>query len=366
MCCEGHEMKISKSLIFAFLLGMTLTSIKCKDEATKPPEEPVKGPRTYNWTIDTLSYPGSIQTVMSDIWASSPSDVYVVGHNDQPGPGTMFHYDGKKWSTTHFHAAEGGAIDGAVDLSAIYGFSSNDIYAVGSRLYTNNTTIRNSSLIIHFDGIKWTEISIAHQEKLVSIFGASSSDIWAGGRQGTLYHYLNGVWSNIPFDSTVGFAQFVGVSRTEIYARCTREIDKVQPLDSTQYLIYKFNGFNWSVIDSFYQVPPTYLEKFGLKLWITSDDQLYSAGQKIYKWIGVNWTQMFNSGHTFYTLYGTSENNIFAVGYGNQCYHYNGNDWFSFERFKDSNKYGISIWCNKEEAFLLSSDGSKSYIYHGK
>ncbi|MBI2428746.1 MAG: hypothetical protein HYV29_08130, partial [Ignavibacteriales bacterium] len=107
----------------------------CKDEPVKP--EIIKDPRTYTWTLDTLAYPGSFQTSMMDMWGSSPTDVYVVGHNESPGPGTMYHFDGSKWSTTKFHSAEGGPISGALSLTSVYGFSKDDIWVVGERFYDN-------------------------------------------------------------------------------------------------------------------------------------------------------------------------------------------------------------------------------------
>ena len=69
----------------------------CKDDPTKPPDEIIKKPREYTWTIDTLSYPGSMQTNMQDIWASSPANVYVVGRNER-GYGKMYHFNDISWT----------------------------------------------------------------------------------------------------------------------------------------------------------------------------------------------------------------------------------------------------------------------------
>ncbi len=73
--------------------------LACLSSCKKNPVGPIepKDPRTYTWTIDTLAYPGSYQTIMQSIWGSSPSDVYVVGHNDG-GYGKMYHFDGKMWT----------------------------------------------------------------------------------------------------------------------------------------------------------------------------------------------------------------------------------------------------------------------------
>ena len=93
----GRTVSVSRVITFLFSLIILLAIIL--SGCRKSPVEPVipKDPRTYTWTIDTLSYPGSAQTIMQSIWGSSPSDVYVVGHNDG-GYGKMYHFDGKMWT----------------------------------------------------------------------------------------------------------------------------------------------------------------------------------------------------------------------------------------------------------------------------
>jgi hypothetical protein len=68
----GRSMK--PLLIISFCL---FTSPACKEDeppcTTCPPQ--VKDPRTYSWTVDTISYPGSFQTLMTRMWASGPDNV---------------------------------------------------------------------------------------------------------------------------------------------------------------------------------------------------------------------------------------------------------------------------------------------------
>ncbi|MBI5217140.1 MAG: hypothetical protein HY960_15395, partial [Ignavibacteriae bacterium] len=142
------------------LIILILVSFSCEEDETQPDETPKPGKRDYTWTVDTLAYPGSFQTLMQDIWASSPTDVYVVGHNDQ-NRGQMYHFNGVQWSPVKLLVIEGGGVTtGPIDLGAIYGFAANDIYAVGERIYQNPSPPPNfldSSLIIHFDGRQWKE-----------------------------------------------------------------------------------------------------------------------------------------------------------------------------------------------------------------
>ena len=101
---QGSQIKdiFLKDVILTLIIIIVFLNVSCKEEPITPPDNKVKNPREYSWTIDTLSYPGSLQTFMRDIWASSPSDVYVVGSNDQ-AYGHMFHYDGKNWTAVNLH-----------------------------------------------------------------------------------------------------------------------------------------------------------------------------------------------------------------------------------------------------------------------
>jgi hypothetical protein len=133
------ELLMTKFLLMIVVIACLLLGVCCKDEPTKPPpEDTIKDPRTYTWTIDTLAYPGSMQTNMQDIWASSPTNVYVVGRNER-GYGKMYHFDGTRWTDVKLSTTQGGTIQGAIDLFGIYGFGSNDVYAVGERIYDNFT-----------------------------------------------------------------------------------------------------------------------------------------------------------------------------------------------------------------------------------
>lgn len=188
-------------------------------------------PRDYVWTIDTLSYPGSFQTTMKRMYAASAKDIYVVGHNEDGG-GKMYHYDGKGWKPVGLSIFEGGYISGSKDLWSIHGFGSNNIYAVGERIYSNDNPPPNfldSSIIIHFDGTKWTEVKIERARRLTTVWDASPMDIWAGGSNGTLYHFDGTSWKLKSFDTTMNVGNFFGLSATHIYASVSLSIDRQSP-----------------------------------------------------------------------------------------------------------------------------------------
>jgi hypothetical protein len=74
-------------LLFSFII-----LISCNDKSVDLQTGILKSPFDMTWTADTIYYAGSFQTLMSSMWASSSSDVWIVGHNDR-SIGNIYHYD---------------------------------------------------------------------------------------------------------------------------------------------------------------------------------------------------------------------------------------------------------------------------------
>jgi len=341
-------------------------SLKCCEDPVKPSDEVIKNPRDYTWTIDTISYPGSIQTIMQNSWGISPTDLFLVGSNDQPGAGTMYHFDGYQWSTTGFHASEGGGIGGSVDLSAIFGFSATDIYVAGSRLYSNQSpppNILDSSLIIHFDGSNWMEISLTKGRYLSTIWGDNNQDIWAGGGNGTLYHLIGGTWNKLMFDSLTWIANISGFSTSDVYFSAIKE-DYVRPHDSLTYQMWHYDGIELALIDSYLITVSNLQRKFGCDLW-QSDGNLYSSDYGVYKFESGQWHQILSNDSPL-RMGGGSSKNIFALGDFGKIFHWNGSEWLRMSSIENPNVQYSSVWADNHEAFIIGHDGGRTYVLHGK
>jgi hypothetical protein len=343
--------------------------IGCEKSPTGP--EPFKDPRTYTWTIDTLAYPGSFQTTMRDIWGSSASDVYVVGHNDQ-NRGLMWHFDGSKWRDVALSTTQGGTIAGPIDLSAIYGFATNDIWAVGERIYTNPTPPPNfldSSLIIHYDGVSWREVALPRQRALTNIWGSSPSDIRLGGLNGTLYHYdgLSVKKDSVPLfipkdaDPLYNFFSITGKSSDEVYLLLFAPPPKVV---ADHFYLFKRQSNSWVLLDSTY----TYWHR----IWMSPMGTLYTVGAGVYRRAGSTWQSMQLDVITSLGISGISDNNLFVVGYSGvggisgEVYHFNGTDWFPFRSVQLRNLQYYAIWADGREAFIVGNNNQQTLVLHGR
>ncbi len=144
----------TSQLFFCAALLLVLWGVTACGLLNGPDDNDEVDPRSFTWTVDTLAYPDSYQTTMLSIWGSSPSDVYVVGHNER-GFGKMYHFDGNEWTDVGLNPVQGGHIVGPITLEAIHGFAADDIWAVGEKRYTNPNPppiLLDSSLVIHYDG----------------------------------------------------------------------------------------------------------------------------------------------------------------------------------------------------------------------
>jgi hypothetical protein len=99
---------------------------------------------------------------MFDVWANSPTDVFAVG-TDENG-GAIWHYDGSSWTQMEVPRTQ--------SLSAVWGTSGSDVYAVGPK-------------ILHYDGTEWTEVN---ERGGADVWGSSASDVFVVGSNGRILH----------------------------------------------------------------------------------------------------------------------------------------------------------------------------------
>jgi len=187
---------------------------------------------------------------ISGVWGSGPSDVFAVGGT--PDASTIYHYDGAAWSPMD-------APDVPL-LVWVFGFGPDDVYAVGV-----------DGGFVHYDGAAWTTIDSGTTEDLWGIWGASADDIWIVGG----------------------------------------EIDDGDPIilhyDGATVAPYTLNpDENTRGAESLFKV-------WGI------GDTLFIVGQRglILTWDGSDWVNSPAGGEAdddFVSLWGTSEDNIVAVG----------------------------------------------------
>jgi len=368
----SHLLSLKSRRILSLIgISFFLLSFSCeKDFAPVKVQKPVKNPREYTWTVDTLEYPGSNLTWMTSIWGSSNKDVYAVGLNST-NKGTMYHYNGTNWTPVPLTTSLGGNLIGSFDLSDVYGFSKTDIWAAGNWNVQNPTPPPNflhPSLLIHYNGSEWEEINTPEGLVLENIWGASPDNVWFVGINGTLYHWdgntitKDSIPFNIPKDAAPVYnLDVTGNSGGQAYFLLTA---RPQSGDSYYeiYYLFKKELNTWQLLDSTY----VYLDH----VWMGPCGTQYVFGSGVYTYNNQSFDLLFYENFHVLDLYGISEKNLFAVGSSSKAYHYNGTDWFQLKYLEISDLlFYTGVWTDGRELFISGPTRSyprKTIMFHGK
>jgi hypothetical protein len=285
----------------------------------------------------------------------------------------MYHFDGIKWTDVKLSVTQGGNISGPIDLQTIHGFSTNDIWAVGERIYPNPNPPPNfldSSLVIHFNGSQWREEKVGNDRIILTIWGSSPSDIWASGSQRTLFHFNGSSWEKkrlpaaFPPHPPSSLNSISGFSSQEAYML---GFNDDQSIVQNTYYFFKLQSGEWTILDSA-KVGGGKLEvKWGYsQLWHSPWNVLYSVGAGCFKWNGSRWEQLLNTSTLMMDVYGSSESNLFMVGHFGQLWHYNGSDWLKLANIEFKDSIYRAVWTDGKEAFVIGSNGRVTLVLHGK
>jgi hypothetical protein len=243
---------------------------------------------------DVSHYDGSAWSVSDDkvdafgLWGDSHSDVYAVGSVDDDANGA-WHFDGASWAEMAIQGPGNG-------LDAVWGISASNVFAggcIGSGGCAQST-------LLHYDGSSWSEIVGAEYSQLVeAIWGSSASDVFAatvGGANGIVLHYDGSNWSTFWTGSDLELRTVFGTSSSDVFAGgCNTDANG----DCLTSAIFHYDGSSWSAMPG----GELALEIFGL--WAASPDDVFAVGEVggtdadyciILHYDGSSWSVMWGPG----------------------------------------------------------------------
>ena len=259
----------------------------------------------------------------------------------------------------------GGFINGAIDLTNIYGVDASNIWAVGELLFNNpdpNGPFLDSSLIVKYNGFQWVQEKVNGGRELRAVWGSSPQDIWACGVN-TVLHYDGVAWIKDSIGNQTPSIQFLSVWGSS-YAAVLMIGGKTDIVNGTAidtYYLYQFNGRAWIVADS----SKSGNEKFGVLLGSVNDN-IYSLGYGVWRWTGLSWQMMQSSIWALGGIGGRATNDLLVCGVRDQILHYNGTDWYQFPGFTNPSIDFAQLWSDGSSAFVVGNDGYKTYVARGK
>jgi len=251
-----------------------------------------------NWTGQQPPDPGSSENFLLGVAVLSPCDAWAVG--GAAGGGVLStlaeHWDGAAWSVVPSPDPGAGTFD---ELLAVRGVSADDIWAVGT-YFSNGTYL---TLILHWDGIAWTQVPSPSPSTAGSTLAAvrpvSANDAWAVGSylQGNvskdlILHWNGATWNRARIPGPVPGSQLQGVTATS-----SRNAWAVGSSDPGKTLILHWNGSRWTQVPSPDPDGDDYLDAVGN----TSSASAWAVGvgydhgtdrTLILHWNGSTWTHV--------------------------------------------------------------------------
>ncbi|HSD72021.1 MAG TPA: hypothetical protein VLE54_04485 [Thermoanaerobaculia bacterium] len=143
------------------------------------------------WNLEQVA---SRLTHLSGVWGSSSEDVFAVGSR-----GVVLHFDGRRWTRQ--------ASGTGKNLAAVWAASSTEAFAVGL-----------DGVILHFDGRGWETEKSGTSKSLLAVWGASARDVFAVGRGGTILHFDGRGWTRQASPTRYDLNSVWGSSATDVYA----------------------------------------------------------------------------------------------------------------------------------------------------
>ncbi len=268
--------------------------------------------------------------VLSGVWGSGPSDVFVVGGT--PEQGEIYHYDGTVWQAMNVPAVP--------LLACVFGFGPDDVYAVGEgggALYYNGEGWQRLTtptildlwgvwgrgpddmwvvggrvdhglpVILHFDGVTFTPIAAPANDRganaLFKVWGIGSK-VFAVGTRGLIIEYDGTQWAQVPTGAAADddFVALWGTSESNIVAVGGRSIGQLAVYDGQSWTTQKLGAVPG--LNAVYMVDPDQAIVGGQNGYVASYDPLTDTLT----------AETAATTQTLHAAWGDGQNRFYAVG----------------------------------------------------
>ena len=259
---------------------------------------------TLRWVRDTTSKTTSGGYLLG-VWGASATDVWAggAGSGTASGATALQHWDGASWTPFTWNGG---------DINGLWGTSSTNVYAAA----TGN--------VIHWNGASWSAESYTPAAALLTIWGSSATDIYAGGQSGTLAHYNGTTWSTLS-----GTGIVAGESVTGIWGTSSSNVYVATASGTAGLGLHRWNGTAWSIVNAG--------DPRIRSIWGSSATDIYVGGDFgfLAHWDGASWTTLTGFGSTsndgIQAIWGASSSNIYLATAGGTIWHSadSGAHWYS-------------------------------------
>ncbi|MBL0937932.1 MAG: Ig-like domain-containing protein [Gemmatimonadaceae bacterium] len=222
------------------------------------------------------------------IWDDGAGSTYAVGQNG----GLLRSRNDGPWEAVRLDTEE--------TLVSVWGASPTDIWLVGS-----------GGLVMRGNGLQFTRVNAGVSGTLLDVWGLSANEVYMSGDRGTVVRW-NGVrFETLPTGVTDELWGLWGSNSTTIFAV------------GNNGTLLRYDGVNWNRLTSPDATP--YFD-----VWGTSAGNVMAIGVSgtVVRFDGVQWTRMTTpSAVNLFAIRGRSFDDVYATGNNGATWHFDGSTW---------------------------------------
>jgi hypothetical protein len=238
------------------------------------------------------------------IWGTSGNDLYLAGET-----GKIWHLQDGWWRTMPNDSTE--------NLTCIWGLDKDHLFAAGEK-----------GRVLKYDGLSWADMESPSSADIKDIWGAASGHLFAVGESGTFLHYDGSGWSALSSGFIHHLNDVWGVDSKTVYTVGDRGT------------ILQYKEGVWTAMASgatenlkgIWGSAPDNIFSVGGSTTYDAQTYEYHSTYAILHYDGSAWTTMeMGASVDLNALWGSSANNIYAVGENGVILHYDGKAWSRVE-----------------------------------
>ncbi len=159
----------------------------------------VDEPLAFHWNGSAwapMTLPSAITPfALESIQAFSPTDAWAVGvgasASGSSTVATAVQWNGSAWSEVPTPIST----TNSLSINAISGSSASDIWVVGETTTGGYRDRQFASVIMHYDGARWSLSTVPDSSGLISVDAVSPSDAWAVAADGSVLSWNGSAWT---------------------------------------------------------------------------------------------------------------------------------------------------------------------------
>jgi hypothetical protein len=185
-------------------------------------------PTSSGWVTEALAYrwngtawsqltvpSGVTYDEMEHVQAFSPADAWAVGVGFSATDATVataLNWNGSSWT----QVATPVSTDEDLSINAISGDSASDIWVVGQTETPGYRDRQFTSVIMHYNGSSWTQVTSPDNSGLMDVDAVSPTDAWAIAADGSVLNWNGSAWSVVT-QLAEGNTAIAALSATDVW-----------------------------------------------------------------------------------------------------------------------------------------------------